>query len=398
MTKQTILVINCGSSSLKFALIDVATKEESLSGLAQRLGASDASITIKFNGEKQTFSLAASYNHQAALAALIEFLQTNSLTQSIVAIGHRVVHGGEMYHQPTLINDEVMAQLKSLSNLAPLHNPANIQGIEAALAAFADLPQVAVFDTAFHQTMPNKAFLYAVPQQLYKEHSIRKYGFHGTSHYFVSREAATMLDKDIEALSLVTVHLGNGCSLAAIEAGQSVDTSMGFTPLAGVTMGTRCGDIDPGVIFHLTTHCGYTVEQVDTMLNKESGLLGLSGISNDCRTLEDQALEQNNPQAKLALDVFSFTIAKSLAAMTVSLSKLDGIIFTGGIGENSDYVREQIVKQLAVLGVAIDPELNAQAIRGKSLNIATAPSPAVLVVPTNEEWVIANQTHQLIQG
>ncbi|REL35431.1 acetate kinase [Thalassotalea euphylliae] len=398
MTKQTILVINCGSSSLKFALIDVATKEESLSGLAQRLGASDASITIKFNGEKQTLSLAAPYNHQAALAALIEFLQTNSLTQSIVAIGHRVVHGGEMYHQPTLINDEVMAQLKSLSNLAPLHNPANIQGIEAALAAFADLPQVAVFDTAFHQTMPNKAFLYAVPQQLYKEHSIRKYGFHGTSHYFVSREAATMLDKDIEALSLVTVHLGNGCSLAAIEAGQSVDTSMGFTPLAGVTMGTRCGDIDPGVIFHLTTHCGYTVEQVDTMLNKESGLLGLSGISNDCRTLEEQALEQNNPQAKLALDVFSFTIAKSLAAMTVSLSKLDGIIFTGGIGENSDYVREQIVKQLAVLGVAIDPELNAQAIRGKSLNIATAQSPAVLVVPTNEEWVIANQTHQLIQG
>ena len=398
MTKQTILVINCGSSSLKFALIDVATKEESLSGLAQRLGASDASITIKFNGEKQTLSLAAPYNHQAALTALIEFLQTNSLTQSIVAIGHRVVHGGEMYHQPTLINDEVMAQLKSLSNLAPLHNPANIQGIEAALAAFADLPQVAVFDTAFHQTMPNKAFLYAVPQQLYKEHSIRKYGFHGTSHYFVSREAATMLDKDIEALSLVTVHLGNGCSLAAIEAGQSVDTSMGFTPLAGVTMGTRCGDIDPGVIFHLTTHCGYTVEQVDTMLNKESGLLGLSGISNDCRTLEEQALEQNNPQAKLALDVFSFTIAKSLAAMTVSLSKLDGIIFTGGIGENSDYVREQIVKQLAVLGVAIDPELNAQAIRGKSLNIATAQSPAVLVVPTNEEWVIANQTHQLIQG
>ena len=207
-----------------------------------------------------------------------------------------------------------------------------------------------------------------------------------------------MLDQKIEELSLVTVHLGNGCSLAAIEGGRSVDTSMGFTPLAGVTMGTRCGDIDPGVIFHLTTHCGYSVEQVDTMLNKESGLLGLSGISNDCRTLEEQALEQDNAQAKLALEVFSFTIAKSLAAMTVSLSKLDGIIFTGGIGENSDFVREQVIKQLAVLGLSIDPELNKQAIRGKALNIATTQSPAVLVVPTNEEWVIANQTHQLIQG
>lgn len=397
MTKQTILVINCGSSSLKFALIDVATKEESLSGLAQRLGSDQASITIKYDGDKQTMALTAPYLHQAALAKLIEFLKTNSLTDTIVAIGHRVVHGGEEYHLPTLITEEVMTQLKRLSNLAPLHNPANITGIEAALAAFEDLPQVAVFDTAFHQSMPNKAFLYAVPQALYKEHSIRKYGFHGTSHYFVSREAANMLDKDINELSLVTVHLGNGCSLAAIEAGQSVDTSMGFTPLAGVTMGTRSGDIDPGVIFHLTSHCGYTIEQVDTMLNKESGLLGLSGISNDCRTLEEQALEENNPQAKLALDVFSFTIAKSLAAMTVSLTKLDGIIFTGGIGENSDYVREQVIKQLSLLGLALDPALNAQAIRGKSLNIAAEQSPAILVVPTNEEWVIANQTHQLIQ-
>ena len=397
MTKQTILVINCGSSSLKFALIDVATKEESLSGLAQRLGSDQASITIKYDGDKQTMALTAPYLHQAALAKLIGFLKTNSLTDTIVAIGHRVVHGGEEYHLPTLITEEVMTQLKKLSNLAPLHNPANITGIEAALAAFEDLPQVAVFDTAFHQSMPNKAFLYAVPQALYKEHSIRKYGFHGTSHYFVSREAANMLDKDINELSLVTVHLGNGCSLAAIEAGQSVDTSMGFTPLAGVTMGTRSGDIDPGVIFHLTSHCGYTIEQVDTMLNKESGLLGLSGISNDCRTLEEQALEENNPQAKLALDVFSFTIAKSLAAMTVSLTKLDGIIFTGGIGENSDYVREQVIKQLSVLGLALDSALNAQAIRGKSLNIAAEQSPAILVVPTNEEWVIANQTHQLIQ-
>ncbi|REL26746.1 acetate kinase [Thalassotalea euphylliae] len=397
MTKQTILVINCGSSSLKFALIDVATKEESLSGLAQRLGSEQASITIKYKGDKQTMALTAPYLHQAALAKLIEFLKTNSLTDSIVAIGHRVVHGGEEYHLPTLITEKVMAQLKKLSNLAPLHNPANIIGIEAALAAFEHLPQVAVFDTAFHQSIPNKAFLYAVPQKLYKEHSIRKYGFHGTSHYFVSREAANMLGKDINELSLVTVHLGNGCSLAAIEAGQSVDTSMGFTPLAGVTMGTRSGDIDPGVIFHLTSHCGYTVEQVDAMLNKESGLLGLSGISNDCRTLEEQALEENNPQAKLALDVFSFTIAKSLAAMTVSLSKLDGIVFTGGIGENSDYVRDQVIKQLSVLGLSLNEALNAQAIRGKSLNIATEQSPAILVVPTNEEWVIANQTHQLIQ-
>ena len=398
MNKQFTLVINCGSSSLKFALIDVNTKAESLTGLAQRLGGDDASIDIKFQGEKHSYSLEAPYLHQQALAKLIQFLQEHQLTDGIAAIGHRVVHGGEVYHQPTLINDDVMATLKELSSLAPLHNPANIIGIEAALAAFNTLPQVAIFDTAFHQTMPEKAFTYPIPRKLYQEHSIRKYGFHGTSHYYVSRQAAEMLGKDINDTSVITVHLGNGCSLAAIENGRGVDTSMGFTPLAGVAMGTRSGDLDPGVILHLANQCDYSLKDIDTMLNKQSGLLGLSGISNDCRTLEEQALEQNNEDAKLALDVFCFTIAKALAAMTISLTKLDGIVFTGGIGENSDFVRAQVINQLAVLGLALNPTLNEQTIRGKKANIASENSPAVLVIPTNEEWVIANQTYQLIKG
>lgn len=395
---QYILVINCGSSSLKFALVAPEIKLELLTGIAQRLGSEEATLTVKLEGQKQEFSLPKPYDHQSALHALIEYLNNKKLDNNIVAIGHRVVHAGEQYQLPTLINDDVLAILHQLCTLAPLHNPANIIGIKAAQQAFNDLPQVAVFDTAFHQSMPEKAYTYALPKSLYQQHGIRKYGFHGTSHFYVSRQAAHLLNKPVEQLSLISAHLGNGCSLAAIEQGKGKDTSMGFTPLAGVAMGTRCGDIDPGIIFHLINNLNYTTCEVENLLNKQSGLLGISEISNDCRTLEQQALEENNQNAKLALDVFSFSIAKAIAAMTVSLTQLDGVIFTGGIGENSSYIREQVIAQLSLLGLAVDSVKNEQTIRGKADNIAINNSPAILVIPTDEEWVIANQTLETINA
>ncbi|NMP32468.1 acetate kinase [Thalassotalea sp. M1531] len=399
MTKnQYILVINCGSSSLKFALICPSSSKLILSGLAQCLGDNDANITIKYNSKKNSSPLPAPYQHSQALHALIQFLHTESLAKSIAAIGHRVVHGGEKYHLPTKIDDEVMTTLKDLCSLAPIHNPANIVGIEASLSAFEQLPQVAVFDTAFHQSMSEMAYRYPLPASLYEQHGIRKYGFHGTSHYFVSRQAAKMLNKPIECTDVITAHLGNGCSVTSVSQGKSVDTSMGFTPLSGVAMGTRSGDLDPGVILHLINQLGYSPQTIDKLLNKESGLMGLSKISNDCRTLEQEALENNNTQARLALDVFSFTIAKSILAMTASLTKLDAVVFTGGIGENSSYVRTCVTKHLKLLGLSIEENLNIQARFGQQLNIAQQNSPAILVIPTDEEGVIAEQTYQLIQG
>ena len=400
MTTQPkfILVINCGSSSLKFALIEPASKAQPLTGIAQCLNSDEANIVIKHNGEKHHDTLDAPFGHKAALANLINYLTQAQLIDVIAAIGHRVVHAGERYQLPTMIDNQVMETLEELCTLAPLHNPANIVGIEAARAAFETLPQVAVFDTAFHQTMPEKAYTYALPRSLYSEHGVRKYGFHGTSHYYVSRQAAEHLNQNINETSVVTAHLGNGCSITAIENGESRDTSMGFTPLAGVAMGTRCGDIDPGIIFHLLNNLDYSTEAVDKLLNKESGLLGISQISNDCRTLEEQALEQNNPQAKLALDVFCLSIAKAIAAMTTSLSKLDAVVFTGGIGENSSYVREEVIKQLSLLQLSLDEASNERMVRGQAGNIASENSPAILVIPTDEEWVIASQTLALIKG
>ncbi|MFD2166901.1 acetate kinase [Thalassotalea euphylliae] len=397
-SKNHILVINCGSSSLKFALINVESRQQQITGIAQCLATKDANITFKFQGSKKQVSLSAPYNHQSALDALIEFLSENQLSEKLGAIGHRVVHGGETYHLPTRIDEHVLETLEQLSTLAPLHNPANIMGINAALDAFPDLPQVAVFDTAFHQTMPQHAYTYPIPASLYKEHGIRKYGFHGTSHYYVSHKSAQLLGKDVSEVNLVTAHLGNGCSVTSVKGGKSIDSSMGFTPLAGVAMGTRCGDIDPGIIFHLTTQLDYTVEDVEKMLNKESGLFGMSGISNDCRTLEEQALNENNVDAQRALDVFTFLIAKSIAAMAVSLPSLDGIVFTGGIGENSDYVRQQVTHHLSILGLEIDPEKNKQARFGAALDISASSSRSIIVMPTDEEWVIAEQTNQLVRG
>jgi acetate kinase len=393
---DAILVINCGSSSIKFCLIKPTTGETLLSGLAECLLSPDAKITIKQQGEKQSYKLPAIFDHQTALSVLVEQLQQLNLVKDISAIGHRVVHGGEHYSQPTLITTEVEQSISQLAKLAPLHNPAHLIGIKACQKAFKNLPQVAVFDTAFHQSIPEKAYIYGLPYALYKDHGIRRYGFHGTSHYFVAKQAAKLLNKPLEQCNLISAHLGNGCSVTVIKNGESVDTSMGMTPGEGVMMGTRCGDLDAGIIFHLVDNLGYSIADVDTLLNKESGLLGVSRLSNDCRTLENAMLEDNHVQATLALTVFCYRIAKSIASYSASLTQLDGLIFTGGIGENSSWIRAEIVKQLGLLNFSLDEEKNQATRFGASGNIATKNSRACLVIATNEEWVIAEQSAQLL--
>lgn len=401
---SAILIINCGSSSVKFSLIQPESGITLLSGLAECLSTPDASIKIKYlvnNTETltETNALSSPFNHQQALSTLVNKLNALNLVENISAVGHRVVHGGEHYSQPTLINDDVKNTIDDLSKLAPLHNPANLIGINACQQAFPTLPQIAVFDTAFHQTMPQKSYLYGIPFELYKQHGIRRYGFHGTSHYFVANQVANTLNKPLSECNLISAHLGNGCSVTVIKDGESVDTSMGMTPLEGVMMGTRCGDIDAGIIFHLVERLGYSLEQVDTLLNKKSGLLGLSQVSNDCRTLETAMLDESNSdseQAKLALTVFCYRIAKSIAAFSASLSQLDGLIFTGGIGENSSWVRQQILNQLSLLNFQVCDEANQAARFGASGNIATKLSRPCWVIATNEELVIAQQSAQLL--
>ncbi|WP_198559798.1 acetate/propionate family kinase [Colwellia sp. 12G3] len=396
MNTNAILVINCGSSSVKFSLIKPASGETLLSGLAECLLSTDAKVTIKQQGDKKTYKLPDPFDHQAALSVLVVQLQQLNLVKDISAIGHRVVHGGEKYSQPTLITTEVEQAISQLAKLAPLHNPANLIGIKACQAAFDCLPQVAVFDTAFHQSMPEKAYMYGLPYSLYKEHGIRRYGFHGTSHYFVANQAAKQLNKPLAQCNLISAHLGNGCSVTVIKNGESVDTSMGMTPGEGLIMGTRCGDLDTGIIFHLVDNLGYSISDVDKLVNKESGLVGISDLSNDCRTLENAMLEDNHVQATLALTVFCYRIAKSIASYSASLTQLDGLVFTGGIGENSSWVRTEIVKQLGLLNFSLDEEKNQATRFGASGNIATKNSRACWVIATNEEFVIAEQSAQLL--
>lgn len=396
MNEQTILVINCGSSSLKFSLICPHSGKTLVNGLAECLASEQARIKTKFSDETIKQDLASPFDHKTAIAALLNILSDRGLVNDIRAVGHRIVHGGEQYAQPTLITSDVKKAIVDLAKLAPLHNPANLTGIEAAEQAFENLPQVAVFDTAFHQSMPKKAYIYGLPYYLYQEHGIRRYGFHGTSHYFVANQAAKLLEKPIEQSSFISAHLGNGCSVTAIANGKSVDVSLGLTPLEGLVMGTRSGDVDPGIIFHLIDQLGYSAEKVNQLLNKESGLLGISGISNDCRELEEAALNDNNERAILALEIFAYRIAKTIASYTASLTQLDGIIFTGGIGENSPYVRELVLSQLTLLGVKLDHTLNEATKFGKTGIITQTDSVQAWVIPTNEEWVIAEQTLQIL--
>ena len=395
MSNNLILVLNCGSSSLKGALLDDDSGEVLLSCLAEKLTTPDAYITFKKDGEKHQVSLSHHYDHTGAVEALLEELKAHGLQDKVKAIGHRVVHGGEKYSGSVLIDDDVIATLEACIPLAPLHNPANLTGIRAAQAIFAGLPNVGVFDTAFHQTMPAHAYTYAVPRSLYREHGFRRYGFHGTSYRYVAPTAAEILGKDVKDCRLVIAHLGNGASIAAVKNGESQDTSMGITPLEGLVMGTRSGDIDPSVFSFLEQNLGMNIQQITDLLNKKSGLLGLSGLSNDCRTIEENAAK-GHKGAQLALEVFTYRLAKYVASMTVAAGGLDALVFTGGIGENSSLIRSKVLALLGFLGLKEDPKANEATRFGQTGIITTPDSQAVaVVIPTNEELMIAHDTVRL---
>jgi acetate kinase len=389
MPARNILVINCGSSSIKFALVNETQEAFSLSGLAERLGSADATLRWQRDGQKDSLAIPAA-DHRIALAQLLPMVQS-AADGRLHGIGHRVVHGGESFTRAQRLDEQVIATIAAIAPLAPLHNPAALQGIEAALKLFPSLPQVAVFDTAFHQSMPEHAYRYALPEALYREHGVRRYGFHGTSHHYVSRRGAQLAGLPYASSSWLVAHLGNGSSTCAIVNGESRDTSMGLTPLEGLVMGTRSGDVDPNLHSHLARNLGWDLERIDHMLNNDSGLLGLSGMSNDMRTLE-QAREQGHPGATLAIEVFCYRLGKSLAGMSCALPRLDGVIFTGGIGENSSLVRSKTVAHLGLLGLALDETENARCVCGVAGPIEAAGHPRVLVVPTNEERQIALET------
>ena len=397
MSSKLVLVLNCGSSSLKFAVIDATTGDEQLSGLAECLHLDDARIKWKLAEQKESAELGAGAAHGEALSFIVNQILAKKpdLRENLFAIGHRVVHGGEKFTRSVIIDDAVLEGIEACIALAPLHNPAHLVGIRAAQKAFPGLPNVAVFDTAFHQSMPASAYLYALPYTMYAEHGIRRYGMHGTSHYYISLQAAEILGKPLNELNIINCHLGNGGSVCAIKNGQSVDTSMGLTPLEGLVMGTRCGDLDPAIIFHLHDSLGMSLETINTMLTKESGLLGLTGVTSDCRFVEDNY--QSDETAKRAMDLYCYRLAKSIASYTAALDgRLDAVVFTGGIGENSAPIREMTLNRLALLGFKVDSEANLKARFGKQGIITETGSTVALVIPTNEEWVIANDALELV--
>ena len=394
------LVINCGSSSLKYQLIDMSTEECMVQGLVERIGIEGSILTQKVEGKDKYVINKEIKNHKDAIKLVLEALidPAHGVIKSmeeISTVGHRVVHGGEKYSDSVLINDEVLQSIKDCIALAPLHNPPNIIGIEACKELMPNTPMVAVFDTAFHQTMPKHSYICPLPYDLYKKYGIRKYGFHGTSHKYVSNKVAEAIGKDMKDLKIVTCHLGNGCSLAAVKNGKSVDTSMGFTPLAGVMMGTRSGSIDPSVISFLIEQHGYTIEEIDELLNKKSGVLGISGVSSDFRDVL-AAGEDGNERAKLALEIFYYKVRTQIAAYAGAMGGIDVIVFTAGIGENSAITRKEILKGLEFFGFELDEEKNE--IRGNIQEISTENSRVkVYVVPTNEELMIARDTAKLVK-
>ncbi len=390
-----IIAINAGSSSLKFQLFEMPSENVITKGLVERIGLPDSIFTISVNGEKITKTTDIA-NHEVAVKMLLESLIDNGVIKSfdeIDGVGHRVVHGGEIFNDSVLITDEVLEQIEALSELAPLHNPANVTGIKAFQQILGNVPAVAVFDTAFHQTMPESSFLYGLPYDYYTEYGIRKYGFHGTSHKYVSEKAAEMLGRPAEELRLVSCHLGNGASITAVNGGKSMDTTMGFTPLAGLMMGTRSGDIDPALIPYIMEKTDKSASEVINVLNKQSGLLGVSGFSSDLRDIEAEA-EAGNERAELALQIFSKKIKEYIASYAADMGGVDAIIFTAGVGENSDVVRGRVLEGLEFMGVEWDRDLNA--IRGDERFISTPNSPVkVLVIPTNEEVMIARDVTRL---
>jgi len=399
MSNKLVLVLNCGSSSLKFAVINADNGDEKISGLAECFNLPDARIKWNIAGNKDTSNLPANSAHSEAISFIVEEIikKEQGLAEQFVAIGHRVVHGGEKFTKSVIITPEVCKGIEECASLAPLHNPAHILGIKAAQVAFPSLTQVAVFDTAFHQTMPAKAFMYALPYSLYKEDNVRRYGMHGTSHLFVTQEAAKALGKPVEETNIISAHLGNGASISAIKNGQCVDTSMGMTPLAGLVMGTRCGDIDPSIIEYLVTRKGYSIEGVMDILQKQSGLLGIYGVSSDFREILS-GYEAGEPRATLAMDMFSYRLAKYIASSAVPLERIDAIVFTGGLGENSHIVRAKVLELLTIFGYQVDDEKNAFARLGQEGVITKENTPVAMVIPTNEEWVIAQDSAALVSA
>jgi len=395
-----ILVINAGSSSIKYKFFEMPERVVLASGVCEKIGEASGRITHR-TADRKTVSEQVFPDHAAALDKILALLTGDGggLTDKdeIGGVGHRLVHGGESFSAPVLINDEVVEAVRANIPLAPLHNPPNLLGVEVARRLLPGVPQVGVFDTAFHQTIQPHAYLYALPYRLYSEGRVRRYGFHGTSHAYVSRRAAEMLGQALSQVNVITCHLGNGASMTAIRGGKSVDTSMGFTPLEGLVMGTRPGDFDPAIIFHLLGNPEMDTERINRMLNKESGLLGLSGKTNDMREIESLAAG-GDEQARLALEVYCYRVRKYIGAMTAVLGHVDALVFTAGIGENSLTVRSKSVFGLGELGYAIDPEKNAAA-RGIEADISASSSRArILVIPTDEEVEIAVQTYKTIAG
>jgi len=399
MRKGKVLVVNCGSSSIKYSVFEAESIEEIAGGLLERIGSKSATLKHRVGSNSVALEIEAR-DHRQGLEQVLGILHGGEVKaveslMEIIAVGHRVVHGGDTFFESTSIDERVLEAIKDWAELAPLHNPPNIAGIEAAQSLLPGIPQVAVFDTAFHQTMPEKAYIYPIPYELYKKHRIRRYGFHGTSHGYVAREAADTIGRPLEALKIVTCHLGNGCSVAAVRNGKSVDTSMGFTPLEGLVMGTRSGDIDPSIIFYMIDKEKLTAKEIENLLNRSSGLSGISGVSNDVRDIQREA-DGGNVRARLALEIFAYRAKKYVGAYAAAMGGLDAIVFTGGIGENDPTIRSMICADLEFLGVKLNGELNAIASRDAKV-ISSSDSPVkVLVIPTNEELVIAMETLRLV--
>lgn len=395
-----ILVINCGSSSLKYQLIDMEDENVLAKGLVERIAIEGSILTQKVNGEKYIIEQPMN-DHKEAIKLVLDALvdSTHGVIKDmseISAVGHRVVHGGEKYADSVLIDENVMESIKECIKLAPLHNTPNIIGINACKDLMPTTPMVAVFDTAFHQTLPDYAYMYPLPYDLYTKYGIRKYGFHGTSHKYVSKSTAEFLNKDIKDLKIITCHLGNGASVAAVNAGKSVDTSMGFTPLAGVAMGTRSGDIDPAIVTFLVKELNLNADEVNNLLNKESGIYGIYGKSSDMRDIKKAGLQENDKRAKLALNVFHYKVKQFIGAYAAAMNGVDAVVFTGGIGENSPENREGICENMNFLGIEINKGKNAETI-GDDADISGDNSKVkVLVIPTNEELMIARDTKGIV--
>jgi len=399
---MNILVINCGSSSVKYQFFDMDKKMAVAKGLVERIGMSGAVLTHKPNGRDEVKISGEILDHIIAVKYVISILTSENHgvikdISEIHAVGHRVVHGGERFTESVLLTDEILKEVRKLIDLAPLHNPHNITGIKACMANLPGIPQVGVFDTAFHHRMPPMAYIYGLPYVMYKKYGIRRYGFHGPSHNYVSERCAKLMGKPREELKIITCHLGNGASITAIKNGISVDTSMGFTPLEGLLMGTRCGDMDPAVILHIMGREELSLHEANTLMNKHSGLIGISGVSSDMREIESAA-DDPRSNAALALDIYCYRLRKYIGAYAAAMGGLDAIVFTGGVGENSATVRKRTCTELKYLGVELDDKINA-ATRGKETDISAGNSTVKsFVIPTNEELVIARDTLQIVEN